>query len=104
MKLNTILPQIKEGIEFMFASEETAKRMANDSNLEEILNDWISEEEEIVAHKISAVSNAILIVTNTQDEGYYLYRFFPTYETWQVSVDVQEKSLPDLLNFLLSYR
>lgn len=103
MKIDTILPEIKEDVKSMFHSEENAERMANNSNLEEILKSWI-EDEQIITHKVSDKSNAILIITKSEDDLYSLYRFFPTYDKWNVSVDVQEKPLVDVLNNLLYYR
>lgn len=103
MKLDTIIPEIKEDAKSMFHNEENAKRLTEESNLEELMKEWISDEN-IVTHKISDKSNAVLIITKNDDEQYSLYRFFPLYDKWDVSVDVQEKPVKEVLDNLLNYR
>ncbi len=104
MTIESILPEIKSEIPDLFASAENANRMANDSNLDAIIKEWVPEEDEIISFKVSERSHAILIVAKNEDDEFSIYRFFPGYDKWNVSVDVQMQTMADAFNNLLSYR
>ncbi len=101
MNIDTILPEIKEDVKSMFHSEENAETMANQSNLETILKEWLSDEK-IVTHKVSDRSNAIFVITKSEEELYSMYRFFPGTGKWYVSADLQDKTVKEVFEALLS--
>lgn len=117
MKIEDIIPQIKEDAKSIFISsiksidepeadiigQEMADKMVNDANLEGILKEWMSGDEDILSYKVSIKSGVIIFITEL-DKMFYIYRFFPSSNKWAVSVDLQEKTLTDVLNHLLKFR
>lgn len=111
MKISSALPKIKEELPSLFHSSKNANRMINQSNFDSLVNEWITEEETILSFNVSMKSGAVIIVTESKTTNfksspmeYSIYRIFPSYEKWNISMDLQSQPLDKMVEHLLYYR
>jgi len=95
--------------------EDTDKELghlgAKSGTLEKLAHEWIGDSE-IVEFRIS-VKNDHLIIASRQSDSlnsnmsvkykYSIHRFFPFGNKWHVSADIADKSVEEILSYLLNH-
>jgi len=97
--------------------EETDKTLnylgAPNGTLEKLVMEWLGEPEiEIVDYKISVHKGNLIIATRYPDSlsssmsvkyVYSIHRFFPFSNKWHVSADIADKSVEEIMSYLLKH-